>query len=87
MEECRINQQEVGLAPRHRVIEKKYLHGSMEMPFFAACPWPRPGMQGPSSMDHISALLPFPYNIPAMSGQGRPVTEILANGSRSLTIR
>ena len=44
------------------------------MSFFVSCPWPRPGMQGLSSMDYTAALLPFPYNAPAKSRQGRPLT-------------
>jgi hypothetical protein len=46
----------------------------MGMSFFAACPWPRPGMQGLSSMDYTASLLPFPLNAPAKSRQGRPST-------------
>jgi len=46
----------------------------MGVSFFAACPWPRPGMQGLSSMDYTTALLQFPYNAPANSRQGRPLT-------------
>ena len=55
--------------PNKRTVEK-----SMGMSFFAACPWPIPGMQGLSSMDYTAALLQFPENAPAKSRQGRPLT-------------
>jgi len=44
------------------------------MSFFAPCPWPRPGMEGLSFMGYTTALLQFPYNAPAKSCQGRPLT-------------
>ena len=62
------------LAPCFRVIDQRNSLLSMEMSFFAACPWPRPGMQRLSSMDYTTALLQFPYNAPAKSRQGRPLT-------------
>jgi hypothetical protein len=59
----------VQVAPKNLNVEMR-----MRMSFFATCPWPRPGMQGLSSMDSTAALLPFPYNAPAKSRQGGPLT-------------
>ena len=60
---------------------------SMGVSFFASCPWPRPGMQGLSSMDYTAALLPFPLNAPTKSRQGRPSTGDLSVPRKSGHVR
>jgi len=46
-------------------------HYSITPTFLGPDPWPRPGMQGLSSMNYTPEVLQLLYSIPAKSRQGR----------------
>jgi len=53
---------------RGRAVQYRLVH-AMKNP--GPDPWPRPGMQGLSSMNYTTSVLQLPYNATAKSRQGR----------------
>jgi len=48
-----------------------WLQPLIQLPQNFSSPWPRPGMQGLSSMDYMPEVLQLLYSVPAKSRQGR----------------